>query len=155
MSGTWWSCSSAPSGTSPPSNSPLRTRPRILAVRTGWSQVGNNSNSDFSCRTEQVREAGQVCDQVQGLNFLQLRLLCPHKVCCKCFRGNSIISEDHNLYFTHFIETFKLLLYHYISIIFFIAISIHIFANALRSLQSYTNISIVEPALSFISMWNM
>ena len=109
----------------------------------------------FSCRTEQVRQAGKVCDQVQGLNILQLRLLCPNKVCCKCFRGNSIILVDHDLYFTHFIETFKLLLYHYISIIFFIAISIHIFANALHSLHSYTNISIVEPALSFISMWNM
>ena len=35
MRGTWWSCSSAPSGTSPPSSSPLRTRRRILAVMRG------------------------------------------------------------------------------------------------------------------------
>ena len=83
--------------------------------------MGNNFNSDFSCRTEQVREAGQVCDQVQGLNFLQLRLLCPHKVCCKCFRGNSIISEEHDLYFTHFIETFKIL--YIISLSYFLSLS--------------------------------
>ena len=78
----------------------------------------------FSCRTEQVRQAGKVCDQVQGLNILQLRLLCPNKVCCKCFRGNSIILADHDLYFTHFIETFQLLYILYIiSLSYFLSLS--------------------------------
>ena len=78
----------------------------------------------FSCRTEQVRQAGKVCDQVQGLNILQLRLLCPNKVCCKCFRGNSIILVDHDLYFTHFIETFQLLYILYIiSLSYFLSLS--------------------------------
>ena len=84
---------------------PIEDEAKDIGGKDGGGRAGvrltmRSSSFDCSCRTEQVREVGPLCDQVQGLDILQFRLFCPHKVCCKCFRGNSIILEDHDLYFT-------------------------------------------------------